>query len=45
MSNWRIAELEAVKILIGGLVFAAMAAILGTAILFVVGETIEHFTR
>lgn len=45
MSDWRIAELDVVKLLIGGLVFAATAAVLGTAILFIVGETIEHFTH
>lgn len=34
-----------VEILIEGVAFIAMAAISISAILFVVGETIEHFTR
>jgi len=43
--DWRTAELDVVQIFVGALVLAATAAILGSAILFVVGETIEHFTR
>ncbi len=46
--NWRIIELDVVSILIGGLSvigFAAFAVSLPLAILFVVGETIELFTR
>lgn len=41
---WRIAELEVVKIIIGALAFAAVAAVVVSAALFVVGETVEHFT-
>jgi hypothetical protein len=46
--NWRDIELDVVSILIGGLSvigFAAFAITLALAILFVVGETIELFTR
>lgn len=45
MNDWRTIELDVVGILIGGLVFAATATVLGTVILFVVGETLEHFTH
>ena len=46
--NWRTVELDVVSILIGGLSvigFAAFAVSLPFAILYVVGETIELFTR
>lgn len=46
--DWRTIELDVVGILIGGLSiigFAAFAITVPLAILFVVGETIEHFTR
>jgi hypothetical protein len=43
--DWRTAELDVVQIFVGGLVLAAIAAILGSTILYVVGETVEHFTR
>lgn len=45
---WRTVNLDVVQILIGGLAFIVMAAgwvALPLGILFVVGETIELFTR
>lgn len=41
---WRIIELDVVTILIKGTAFLIMSAVVITAILFVVGETVEHFT-
>lgn len=41
---WRIIELDFVTILIKGTAFIIMSAVVITAILFVVGETVEHFT-
>lgn len=38
---WR---LEVVDIFVRGLVFMVMAAVVISAILFMVGETVEHFT-
>lgn len=46
--DWRTIELDVVSILIGGLSvvgFAAFAISVPFAILYVVGETIELFTR
>lgn len=37
-------DLEVFDIFVKGLVFMAMAAVVISAILFVVGETVEHFT-
>lgn len=48
MMDWRDVELDVMSILIGGLSvigFAAFAVSLPFAILFVVGEIIELFTR
>lgn len=48
MNDWRFYELDVVGILTGGLSvigFAAVAVSLPFAILYVVGETIELFTR
>lgn len=45
--DWRDIELDVVKILVGGLSvvgFAGFAVALIFGILFVVGETVEHFT-
>jgi hypothetical protein len=39
---WR---LEIVDILVRGLVLAVMATVIISVILFVVGETMEHFTQ
>lgn len=46
--DWRDIDSEVISVLIGGLSvigFAALAVSLPFAILFVVGETIELFTR
>lgn len=46
--NWRTIELDVVGIFIGGVCvvgFAAFAVTLPLAILYVVGESIELFTR
>lgn len=48
MMDWRTIELDVVGILIGGLSvagFATFAITLPLAVLYVVGETIELFTR
>lgn len=41
---WRIIDLDITKLLISFVVFAVMAAAITSVILFVVGETVEHFT-
>lgn len=41
---WRILELEVSEILIKGAVFLITASTVIPIILFVVGETMEHFT-
>lgn len=43
--NWRDVESEVVTLLIKGATFGLMVAVVITALLFVVGETVEHFTQ
>lgn len=42
--GWRDIESDVATLLIKGVVFGVMAAVVISAVLIVVGETVEHFT-